>query len=338
MKKSLLTKLAETYLAHQAEAQAEPRHTEPVRPSHFARWLPNVLVSAFVSVAAIGGTAVARTGLFAPTAPAASNNTFAYQGRIANAAGAPLSGVFPMSFRLYSQAIAGVPLWSEDWIASNSVRVSDGLFNVMLGSLVAIPNTIVANNVLWLGVSVGGDSEMSPRVQLGTVPFSLQALTVPDASITTNKIVDGSVTKAKLASDVDLVSGLQVLTTVTAQHDYQLPLCNSAFESIPGLSVTVAISRASNVLIDFAGLGRNSVPNSSTFTAIFVDGTVDALADGQPHFGGSQSGASGSLWFGLSNTSAKLLNAGTHQIEVKGFCSGNGIINSGKLRVVVISS
>lgn len=197
MKKSLLAKLAETYLAHQAEAQAEPGRPPPVRGNHFVRWLPNVLVSAFVSIAAIGGTAVARPGLFAPAPSAASNNTFAYQGRIANAAGAPLTGVFPMSFRLYSQAIAGVPLWSEDWTASNSVRVNDGLFSVMLGSLVAIPNTIAANNSLWLGVSVGGDSEMSPRVQLGAVPFSMQALTVPD----------GSITPAKLASPLPRLLG-----------------------------------------------------------------------------------------------------------------------------------
>lgn len=337
MKKSLLTRLAETYLAHQAEAQAEPGRPPPVRGGHFVRWLPNVLVSAFVSIAAIGGTAVARPGLFAPAGPTASNNTFAYQGRIANAVGAPLTGVFPMSFRLYSQAIAGVPLWSEDWTASNSVRVNDGLFNVLLGSLVAIPSTIVANNVLWLGVSVGGDSEMSPRAQLGAVPFSLQALTVPDGAITTNKIADGSVTRAKLGGDADLASRLQIYTAVSTQVDYQMPLCNSQFESVPGLGISLTISRTSNVLIDFSGLGRNRVVDSSTFTAIAVDGIVDAIGD-HPLFGGSQSGASGSLWFGLSNTSARLLDVGTHQIEVKAWCSGEGVISTGKLRVVVIPS
>jgi hypothetical protein len=51
---------------------------------------------------------------------------------------------------------------------------------------------------------VGTDDEMQPRVQLGSVPFAVQALTVPDGSITTAKIADGAVTQAKLASDVNL--------------------------------------------------------------------------------------------------------------------------------------
>jgi len=38
---------------------------------------------------------------------------------------------------------------------------------------------------------------MTPRVQLGSVPFAVQALTVPDGSVTTAKIADGAVTQVK---------------------------------------------------------------------------------------------------------------------------------------------
>ncbi|MBK6432750.1 hypothetical protein [Candidatus Amarolinea dominans] len=46
---------------------------------------------------------------------------------------------------------------------------------------------------------------MAPRVQLGSVPFAVQALTVPDGSVTTAKIADQAVTQAKLFPDVNLV-------------------------------------------------------------------------------------------------------------------------------------
>lgn len=60
----------------------------------------------------------------------------------------------------------------------------------MLGSLTPIPQAVVTgNNTLWLGITVGTDDEMAPRVQLGSVPF-VQALTVPDGSVTTAKIAD----------------------------------------------------------------------------------------------------------------------------------------------------
>ena len=46
---------------------------------------------------------------------------------------------------------------------------------------------------------MGTDDEMTPRVQLGSVPFAVQALTVPDGSITSPKIATGAVTSDKLS-------------------------------------------------------------------------------------------------------------------------------------------
>jgi len=129
----------------------------------------------------------------------ASTSTIAYQGRLADAAGQPLTGTYNMIFRLYTVATGGTPLWTEQWTGSNGVRVSDGLFNVMLGSLTPIPQSAIAGrSQLFLGIMVGTDDEMQPRVQLGSVPFAVQALTVPDGSVTTGKIADGAVTQAKL--------------------------------------------------------------------------------------------------------------------------------------------
>lgn len=120
---------------------------------------------------------------------AASTGTIAYQGRLADSSGNPLTSTLNMSFRLYGAATGGTPLWTEQWTGSNGVQVSDGLFNVMLGSLTTIPPSVIAGNSnLFLGITVGTDDEMSPRVQLGSVPFAVQALTVPDKSVTRSKI------------------------------------------------------------------------------------------------------------------------------------------------------
>lgn len=139
-------------------------------------------------------------------ATASSTGTIAYQGRLADSAGSPLTGTYNMIFRLYSASAGGTPLWEEQWTGSNGVRVSDGLFNVMLGSLTQIPQAVVTGqDQLFLGITVGTDDEMAPRVQLGSVPFATQALTVPNSSITTAQIADGAVTQAKLGTDVSMV-------------------------------------------------------------------------------------------------------------------------------------
>lgn len=129
-----------------------------------------------------------RAGAIALTTTA-STATINYQGRIADSAGNPLTETMPMTFRLYPVPTGGTPLWAETWTGGNSVAVSDGLFNVMLGSIEPdLAIIIQSNGELYLGIEIGNDSEMTPRVQLGSVPFAMQSLTVPDGSITTEKL------------------------------------------------------------------------------------------------------------------------------------------------------
>lgn len=95
----------------------------------------------------------------APMSLAASTSSITYQGRLANNAGTPLTGVYDIVFRLYPSVTGGTTLWTEAWSGANGVQVSDGLFSVVLGSLTPIPQTVVTGNSnLFLGLTVGTDS------------------------------------------------------------------------------------------------------------------------------------------------------------------------------------
>ncbi|MEM7536880.1 MAG: hypothetical protein AAF639_32175 [Chloroflexota bacterium] len=158
------------------------------------RWLPtpgNVLFTLLI----IGGLVWGQNNgvlqlLAAPTAQQAqSTGTIPYQGRLAGTDGTPVTDTVNMSFNLYANVTGGAPLWTEHWTGSSGVQVSDGLFNVMLGSLTPIDQSVITgNDNLFLGITVATDEEMAPRVQLGSVPFAVQALTVPDGSITNEKL------------------------------------------------------------------------------------------------------------------------------------------------------
>ena len=183
---------------------------------------PGTLITTLALIAAIlyVGNAVAFP-FRAPAATGASTGTIAYQGRLADADGNPLTGTYNMEFRLYDVPEGGVPLWEELWTGSNAVRVSDGLFNVMLGSLNPIPMDVVTgHDTLYLGITVGTDDEMTPRVQLGSVPWAVQALTVPDGSITTEKIADGSITTEKIADGAVTSDKLTIVTYHAVDNQY----------------------------------------------------------------------------------------------------------------------
>jgi len=159
----------------------------------FARkWLlPNPGTLILMVVLALAVPALAGPSQ-APSAT--STSVISYQGRLADSSGNPLTGRYNLEFRIYDVPTGGVPLWTELWTGGSAVDVSDGLFNVMLGSInTTLASAIQGRNELYLGITVGTDSEMSPRVQLGSVPFSMQAMTVPDGSITTAKIADRAV-------------------------------------------------------------------------------------------------------------------------------------------------
>ena len=167
-----------------------------------ARWLLPSPGNALFTLLVVGGllwaTSAGALPFRAPTLVGDSTTTISYQGRLADSAGNPVttSGV-GMQFRLYNTDTGGSPLWEESHTA---VPVEDGLFHVLLGSTNPIPVSLLANNsALWLGITVGSDSEMTPREQIASVPYAMIASTVPDGAITTEKLAEDAVDGTRIA-------------------------------------------------------------------------------------------------------------------------------------------
>ncbi len=163
-----------------------------------------------------------------------------YQGRLADSAGAPLTGVYPMVFRIYASDAPTAPvLWEEQWTGANSVPVSDGLFHVMLGSWNVIPTTLVTgNSELWLGIAVGTDGEMSPRIRIGGGISALISGGVAPNTITTLQIADHSIQPEDLAAGA-FPPGVPVGTVINWwRQDANTPLPTGDWAIADGSVVT----------------------------------------------------------------------------------------------------
>jgi hypothetical protein len=137
---------------------------------HWLHWLGRQMLPNIGTVLVVVILLLTVPSLAAPLqAPSAtSTSAISYQGRLADSAGNPLTNKYNMEFRIYDAPTGGTPLWTEMWTGANAVDVSDGLFNVMLGSIDnTLASSIEGNDELYLGITVGTDSEMIPRVQLG---------------------------------------------------------------------------------------------------------------------------------------------------------------------------
>ncbi len=109
---------------------------------------------------------------------AAVPNQLSYQGRLTNNSGAPLSGNFALTFRIYSNQSGGNALWSE---THDAVLISDGFFAVTLGSLVPIGSTVFNSGTAFLGIAVSGGVELSPRQPIVAAAYALRVATVDEA-------------------------------------------------------------------------------------------------------------------------------------------------------------
>ncbi|RLC77495.1 MAG: hypothetical protein DRJ03_26765 [Chloroflexi bacterium] len=131
-----------------------------------------VLAALFLGAARAG----ALNGVLASTMAATSSNftTINYQGRLMDSGGNPINNIdqgLDLTFSLYDAESGGSAVWTE---THAGVPISDGLFNVRLGSISALSTDLLAGD-RWLGVQVGTDPEMSPREKLAAVPYAMQA-------------------------------------------------------------------------------------------------------------------------------------------------------------------
>jgi hypothetical protein len=167
---------------------------------------------------------------------------------------------------------------------------------------------VTGNVSLWLGITAGTDDEMMPRVQLGSVPFAVQALTIPDGSVTTEKLEDGAVTSNKLSRGQ---------TRLLLPGEIQMPTARVWYDV---LSTTVTLSRETLVIID-----ASVAPQNDSTEALFQ---TEVLIDGVAVISGSETNPAG---FGntIMMSTGVLLGAGQHQIKLRvSSWESNGKVNS----------
>lgn len=92
---------------------------------------------------------------------------------ITDSTGKPVAnGAYNISISLYDILTGGTALWAE----TQSVNVTDGLANIELGK--TTPLNLMFNKAYFVGVSISGGMELSPRLPLSPSSYSLSAMAV----------------------------------------------------------------------------------------------------------------------------------------------------------------
>jgi hypothetical protein len=120
---------------------------------------------------------------FAGSAPQLVN----VQGLLTDSSDEPIAdGTYEVTFAIYDVENGGSALWTE----TRSVSTEDGLFTIILGETDPLTESVFTNSELWLGITVSGDTEMTPRQRLTSVPYALNTPEGESAD-TGNNVVTG---------------------------------------------------------------------------------------------------------------------------------------------------
>jgi hypothetical protein len=94
-----------------------------------------------------------------------------HQGRLLDAAMAPVSGQHTMKFAVYNMATGGTALWTE----SQTLAFDGGYYATTLGAVTPFAQNLFAGQTMYLGITVDDDAEMTPREPVDSVPYSMVA-------------------------------------------------------------------------------------------------------------------------------------------------------------------
>lgn len=109
-----------------------------------------------------------------------------YQGVLKDSLGVPYNGNATLVFSLWDDSIGGNKKWEE---TQAIVSVSHGLFNVLLGSSVSIPDSVFAQPNSWLQVIANGN-QLSPRRRIVSVAYAYKASEADTAEYSRSALPD----------------------------------------------------------------------------------------------------------------------------------------------------
>jgi hypothetical protein len=205
--------------------------------------------------------------------------TISYQGLLKNSEGTYVKdGEYNISFNLYETSTGGSSLWAE----KQKVSITQGLFNVILGSVK--PINLSFNKQYWLGITIENTTELLPRIQLTSSAYSLNSQTVADSSVTSSKILSGNVVKS-LNGLTDKVTLAGTGNVSISQEGNTLTIngtptqIGNIVKSLNGLSDAVTLAGAGNVSISQVGntLTINGTPTQIGNIVKSINGLTDNI-------------------------------------------------------------
>lgn len=132
-----------------------------------------------------------------------------FQGFLTDDQGTPLDeNIGSIVVMIYTAETGGTTLWQDEFL---SVPAAQGVFTLPLGAGIPFPTDLFDGSERWIGFSIDGGVELSPRTRLGAAPYTNWSLMAESAE--SLEPGAGVTTLNGLTDDVTLTAGANVTIT-----------------------------------------------------------------------------------------------------------------------------
>lgn len=228
--------------------------------------------------------------LAALTTLAAPPKLITVQGKVTDAAGAPLpAGIKSFAFRIFDASSGGTQIWpSVGTEGQNLTTNADGLWSGALGAVNSLTDAVFADSVRWLEITVEGQT--LPRVRLVTGPYAMRVATVDGAeSGQINGTLDinggvfwgGGAVAPYSRSDID-ATGLFIEHVGNSSANDNVRIQSSTNGGLTNYSQLI-VDPASGFFFTATGSARDEVaigsPNGGVKLSVYTTGQYAFMAD-----------------------------------------------------------
>ncbi|MDP4219632.1 MAG: hypothetical protein Q8896_04280 [Bacteroidota bacterium] len=120
-----------------------------------------------------------------------------YQGIVTDNTGRPIpDGNHTITFNLYTFPSGGTAIFTE----TQSDAITRGVLSAMIGSQTAIPGHVQFDSAYFLGISIDGGAELTPRTLLTAAPYALNSAFAQNAFSTATSLYAAHATIADSAN------------------------------------------------------------------------------------------------------------------------------------------
>ncbi|KXK09279.1 MAG: hypothetical protein UZ22_OP11002001158, partial [Microgenomates bacterium OLB23] len=225
-------------------------------------------------------TTTSRT-LAYPPSPSAASRILSFQGRLTDSLGNPITAATNMRFRLYTASSGGSTLYDSGTCSITPDQ--DGVHNVLIGSdcgAEVASSVFTENTQVWLGVTVGSDSEMTPRQRIANVPYAINAETLQGLPVGTEV---STIPYINAGGDLLMAAASPQIGSTYTNQDFLLSSARAiTIQSAGAGDVTLTATESGTIKFATGGSQHGVITNGGLFGfgTTGPDGKLDVLYTG----------------------------------------------------------